>query len=359
MPSPATTSTTPASCRANAPTPCARDISAARSGVLWLMTDAPSGGNGDTQPFSMQITVRAGISANAAPPQPCPITQDTVGTLRPASICKVLAISPAIAASSAGPESSPPGVSTIVTTGRPTRWASRRPRCASRRSCGDTDRRACATTTARRPRIRPNATRTPVPVSPVWVPCSSVRSVSRSRTASGPGRAASRVRVIASQASTSPAGSGLPIDSAASTPSVTERIRVTQARRSCSAMTWSITPTRARFSAVCTGGKASSCSASNTFGPRKPSSAPGSPAVTSAYDPHVALTPPVVGLRSHPIRTAPEARCSCAARAMSVMRKNAAVPSCIRVPPEVGNVITGSRSAVARRYPSTTRSAAE
>ena len=79
----------------------------------------------------------------------------------------------------------------------------------------------------------------------------------------------------------------------------------------------------------------------------------------SAYEPHVALTPPVVGLRNHPIRTAPVARCSCAARAMSVMRKNAAVPSCIRVPPDVGSVITGSRSAVAAWYPATTRSAAE
>ena len=59
------------------------------------MTDAPSGGSGDTQPFSIQITVSAGIRANAAPPQPCPITQDTVGTLSPVSICNVLAISPA------------------------------------------------------------------------------------------------------------------------------------------------------------------------------------------------------------------------------------------------------------------------
>jgi len=71
------------------------------------------------------------------------------------------------------------------------------------------------------------------------------------------------------------------------------------------------------------------------------------------------MTPPVVGLRNQPIRTAPVARCCWAAQAMSVMRKKAAVPSCIRVPPEVGRVITGNESAVAAWYPATTRSAAD
>ena len=60
----------------------------------------------------------------------------------------------------------------------------------------------------------------------------------------------------------------------------------TIAGSSSAGTTPSITPCHARFSAVWTpSGKGVPLSASNTFGPRKPISAPGSPTVTCASEP--------------------------------------------------------------------------
>ena len=68
-------------------------------------------------------------------------------------------------------------------------------------------------------------------------------------------------------------------------------------------------------------------------------------------DPHDAMTPPVVGLR----RYTRKGRCASLWRATAVVMDtiiaNAGVPSCMRVPPEVGDSSSGSRSAVARSMP--------
>ena len=69
--------------------------------------------------------LRAGRSASAPPPQPCPRTTDTVGTVIVVSVAMHRAISPAIARSSACGDSSAPGVSMTVTSGMPSSSARR------------------------------------------------------------------------------------------------------------------------------------------------------------------------------------------------------------------------------------------
>ena len=82
------------------------------------------------------MTSRAGRSASAPPPQPCPSTTDTVGTVIVVSVAMHRAISPAIARSSACADSSAPGVSMTVTSGRPSSSARRIARRASRSAPG-------------------------------------------------------------------------------------------------------------------------------------------------------------------------------------------------------------------------------
>ena len=78
----------------------------------------------------------AGSSASAPPPQPCPRSTATVGTVSVVRVAMQRAISPAIARSSASGDSSAPGVSMTVTSGSPSSSASRIPRRASRSAAG-------------------------------------------------------------------------------------------------------------------------------------------------------------------------------------------------------------------------------
>ena len=78
----------------------------------------------------------AGRNASAPPPQPWPRITATVGTVIVVSVAMQRAISPAIARSSASGDSSAPGVSMTVTSGRPSSSASRIPRRASRSAPG-------------------------------------------------------------------------------------------------------------------------------------------------------------------------------------------------------------------------------
>ena len=121
--------------------PWASAISAAWSTSPWRITLAPSGGSGESQAFWVAIDdLRPGSSASAPPPQPWPRITETVGTVMVVRVAMQRAISPAMAPSSASGESSAPGVSITVTSGRPSSSASRIPRRASRSAAG-TERR--------------------------------------------------------------------------------------------------------------------------------------------------------------------------------------------------------------------------
>lgn len=65
----------------------------------------------------------------------------------------------------------------------------------------------------------------------------------------------------------------------------------------------------------------------------------------------------MVGWRKWTRYGSPAALCAATALAMAIIRTNAGVPSCIRVPPEAGNAISGSRSAVARSTARSNRAA--
>ena len=77
-------------------------------------------------------------------------------------------------------------------------------------------------------------------------------------------------------------------------------------------------------------------------------SAPGSAAVTWPSEPHDANTPPVVGWRRYTRYGRCARLCSSTAAAILTICRKATVPSCMRVPPELGEATSGSRSAVAR-----------
>ena len=118
-------------------------------------------------------------------------------------------------------------------------------------------------------------------------------------------------------------------------------------------------PRLARFSLTwMPGGNGRFSSSSNTLGPRNPISAPGSATVMWPSDPHDANTPPVVGWRRCTRYGRPAALWSMIAREMSTICTKAAVPSCMRVPPEAVVASTGMPSLVARRTAATMRRAA-
>ena len=87
-------------------------------------------------------------------------------------------------------------------------------------------------------------------------------------------------------------------------------------------------------------------------------SAPGSAAVTWPSEPHDANTPPVVGWRRYTRYGRCARLCSSTAAAILTICRNATVPSCMRVPPELGEATSGSPSAVARSTAAVIRSAA-
>src|SRR5271166_1275291 len=80
--------------------------------------------------------------------------------------------------------------------------------------------------------------------------------------------------------------------------------------------------------------------------------------VTCPSEPHDANTPPVVGWRRYTRYGRCARLCSSTAAAILTICRNATVPSCIRVPPELGEANRGSRSAVARSTAAVIRSAA-
>ena len=138
--SPSTSGTTcctiPSASRSVARTRWRVAISAAWSTSPCTITLAPSGGSGESQACSVAMTVRAGRNASAPPPQPWPRITETVGTVIVVRVAMQRAISPAMARSSASGDSSAPGVSITVTSGRPSSSASRMPRRASRSAPG-------------------------------------------------------------------------------------------------------------------------------------------------------------------------------------------------------------------------------
>ena len=268
-----------------------------------------------------------------------------------------------MAFSSACCDSSAPGVSIMLISGSCSSCASWMPRRAIRSADGPNGclpsggclcRSWPINTTGREP-IRASITVTAREVRPSPVPLNAtVFGDSASTRCRNPGRSGFRVMVMLSQAlrSTLTSVSSTRVSTSCSSFSAgnsTDTIFSTAVRSCDGEITPSITPWRARFSPVCTpSGMGVPVVSSTTRGPRKPSSAPGSANVKCPADPQEARTPPVVGLRRYTRNGRFLSLWRYTAVVMETIMANAGLPSCMRVPPEEGEISRGRPSSVAR-----------
>ncbi len=91
-----------------------------------------------------------------------------------------------------------------------------------------------------------------------------------------------------------------------------------------------------------------------TRGPAKPISAPGSASVMSHTLAKLAVTPPVVGLVSTQIEKPPDSLSVASAAEVLAICISESMPSCMRAPPELVKIKSGSRRVRARSAASET-----